>query len=223
MKPDDNIVDFQNRLLQWFSEYRRDFPWRETTDPFAVLLAEKLLQQTRARATVVDVYLQILSLFPNPQELGEANIEDIERIIAPLGLKYRAKELVTLAQELTERYQGNIPGDFHDLMSLTGIGEYCAYAVLCFAFGKQVPIVDTNIARFLHRLYNLPEPLPANPARKKYLYDIARILLTEANSRELNLAILDLCTLVCRPHKPLCETCPVSEYCHYSNRKMSSS
>ena len=95
------------------------------------------------------------------------------------------------------------------------VGDYCARAVLSFAYNQRVPIVDTNIARFLHRLCGIEKSLPANPARQKYLRSLATQLLPENGARDFNLAMLDVCAAVCTPQNPKCYACPLQEFCAY--------
>src|SRR5690606_26148747 len=103
----------------------------------------------------------------------------------------RANELKLAAQEILDRFGGELPRRFEDLLSIIGVGQYTARAVMCFAFKEDIAVVDTNVARFLHRLYCLEGPVPANPARKRSLIDIAQSLLPPARSGAFNLAILD--------------------------------
>lgn len=217
MLSEEGKVQFQENLLNWFVEFQRDFPWRRTSNPFYVLLAEKLLQQTVARQTVIDAYSKLITDYPDPFRLSQAKIQDIEDIIRPLGFLYRAKELRSLAQELVDRHNGQIPTKLADLLALTGVGDYAARAVLSFAFKQDVPIVDTNVARLLHRVFGINDPLPANPARKKFLINLAQEMLPLGKAREYNLAILDLCALVCKPQNPQCNQCPVRKLCIYGS------
>jgi A/G-specific adenine glycosylase len=211
--------ELQECLLIWFEQAHRDFPWRSQSDPYAILIAEKLLQQTAARDVVIQAYKQILGRYPTPRHLADADISDIQAIIRPLGLKYRSKELKAMAQELVAHHNGEVPRDLGKLIALPGIGEYSARAVLSFAFQEDTPVVDTNVARFLYRVYGLPGPLPANPARKKSLIKLAGALVPPGRSKEFNLAILDLCAQICRPSNPICSDCPVRAYCAYVTEK----
>lgn len=212
---DENQINLQISLLDWFEHERRSFPWRSQSDPFAILIAEKLLQQTAARAIVIIVYEQLIERYPSPYELGTADFEELEQILHPLGLGYRARELISLAKTLVEQYEGKVPNTLSALLSLPGVGDYIARAVLSFGFGVDVPVVDTNVARFLYRLYNLPGKLPSNPARNKRLIEMADKLLPRGRSKDWNLAILDLCALICKPKQPLCQLCPVQRFCIY--------
>lgn len=216
---DQNQINFQRSLLDWFDRERRSFPWRSQSDPFAILIAEKLLQQTAARAIVVIVYEKLIDRYPSPYELATADLKELEQTLHPLGLAYRARELILLAKTLVEQYEGKVPNTLSALLSLPGVGDYIARAVLSFGFGADVPVVDTNVARFLYRLYNLPGKLPSNPARNKRLIEMADNLLPRGRSKEWNLAILDLCALICKPKQPLCQLCPVQRFCTYQSTK----
>lgn len=218
MLSEESKPEFQNKLLAWFDEFQRDFPWRKTSNPFYILLAEKLLQQTVARHTVVSAYCELISKYPTPDSLARAEVRELEKIVQPLGFLYRAKELKFMAQELVDEHAGVIPSNLSDLLALTGVGDYSARAVLSFAFEQDVPIVDTNVARLLYRIFGINEPMPANPARKKSLINLANNLLPLGNSRKYNLAILDLCALICKPRIPICSQCPIREFCVYGSR-----
>ena len=125
---------FWNDLFDWHEYNCRNYPWRDTKDPFAILVAEKLLQQTTVRNIVVTVYCEILNLYPNPQALACASVAKLEELIQPLGLVYRSKELKQMAKELTECYSSQVPQNMEDLLELTGVGHYSARAVMSFAF-----------------------------------------------------------------------------------------
>lgn len=207
------IDEVQSNLITWFEKNGREFPWRETTNPFHILIAEKLLQQTIARSSVIDAYVAIITRYPTPKDLANAKIIDLQNIIKPLGLTYRANELIIMANEIHEKHGGNIPKDLNELLSLTGVGDYSARAILAFAYNEDVPIVDTNVARFIHRILGLDESIPTNPARSKKLRDYAKELLPQGKSRRFNFAVLDLCAAVCKPRNPECSICPIHNKC----------
>ena len=110
---------------------------------------------------------------------------------------------------------GVIPSELNQLMELPGIGDYMSRALLCFAFGKDTPIVDTNVARILYRLFDIKGEFPQNPARKRDLLETANRLVPDGKSREFNLAMLDLGALICQSRKPKCGTCPLSTNCTF--------
>lgn len=212
------ISSLQESLLSWFAENQRQLPWRGTSSPFAILVAEKLLQQTAAREFVVQAYLELVDRYPSPDDLARANTEDLEGIVAPLGLKYRATELKRLGQVLAEAHGNSVPNDYETLKQLPGIGEYIARAVLSFAFQDHIAVVDTNVARFLFRVFAIDMPIPANPARKRWLWSLADDLLPHGRSRQFNLAILDLCASLCLPQQPKCDKCPIQVQCAMGRR-----
>lgn len=200
-------------LLQWASSNGRDYPWRHTTDPYEILVAEKLLQQTSVRPDLVTAYTIILSKYPSPANLAGAQVADIEQIIQKLGLLYRAKDLVLMAQDVCEKFGGQIPKTLPELLSIFGVGDYSARAVLSFAYGLDYAVVDTNVARIIYRVNKLEEKFPANPARSRKLYSIVGDLLPEGYSREFNWAMIDLGALICSAKQPSCEKCPLIHRC----------
>lgn len=205
----------QATLIKWFGSARRDYPWRHAQDPYAILLAERLLQQTAARECLVDAYEQLLRKYPSPTSLAQADLSELEAAIRPLGFVYRAGLLRRMAQELVDRHAGLVPQSLNELLSLTGVGDYAARAVLSFAFGQDIAVVDTNVARFLYRLYGIEGPLPANPSRKRRLIELANSLVPPGHSKDYNLAVLDLGAQVCTPKKPKCVECPVNHFCAF--------
>jgi DNA (cytosine-5)-methyltransferase 1 len=209
------IEEIQLRLMYWFVQNKRDFPWRKTKDPYAVLLAEKLLQQTSVNEIVVNIYHHLLKQYPTINALSGANVKDLSLFIQPLGFKYRAKELKELAQVIVINHKGIIPNDLNSLLDLPGVGDYIARAVLCFAHGQRVPIVDTNVARLLYRLFGLNGKFPQNPARNRRLINLASNLVPEGNIKNHNLAVLDFCAIMCTSNNPKCEICPLLDLCYY--------
>lgn len=210
----DEVFKLQQLLLDWFIENHRDFPWRESRNPYYILIAEKLLQQTAVGERVITAYSTIISLCPTLQSLSQAKEEDLSQIVEPLGFHYRARELIKLARVIETEYYGELPKDYSKLIALPGIGEYTARAVLSFAYEQDIAIIDTNVARFLFRVFGIDSPMPSNPARNKLLENLATLVLPNGKSRNFNLAILDLCAAICRPQNPKCVICPVNAICN---------
>jgi A/G-specific adenine glycosylase len=195
------------------AEGRRTLPWRRTADPFRLLVAEKLLQQTAARQGVVRAYRAILTRWPTARELAAADVIDVWEIVEPLGLPYRASELVAMAKAVARKHGGTVPLERRKLLALPGVGEYSANAVLSFTGHEHAAVVDTNVARFLRRLFDLDRPQPANPARNRQLQRLASWLIVGASSRDLNYAILDLTNSYCVANEPRCERCLLRSLC----------
>ncbi|MDK2464716.1 MAG: A/G-specific adenine glycosylase [Candidatus Korarchaeota archaeon] len=199
-------------LLEWHRDNRRDYPWRRCGDPFRVLVAEVMLQRTRADQ-VEEVFTRFFEEFPDPSAAASADREKLERLLAPLGLRHRARRMGRLLSELLERHGGRIPDDYDELLKLPGVGPYTASAVLCFAFGRRIPIVDANVARFYVRFFGV-EPR-GRPHRDPEVLRLAEECLPEGRAREYNEALLDFAALVCGP-TPRCGSCPLRELCRYA-------
>lgn len=140
------LAGFRRAIRRWYAGNRRQFPWREMRQPWPTLIAEVLLRQTRA-STVARVYGGFLERWPTPQALAAARPAEVTTAIAPLGLGYRAAELVAIARQVVERFGGDVPADRKKLMAIPSVGDYTASAVLSHGFGKGEPTVDTNIVR----------------------------------------------------------------------------
>ncbi len=208
---------FNDTVLDWWKHNKRDLPWRRTSDPYQVLIAEMLLRKTTARQ-VATVYESFIFAYPSPKALAEADEEEVEEKIRPLGIsKVRAKLLVSLGKVLVEKFEGKIPCVVEDLLSLPGVGMYSANAVRCFAFYVDVPLIDTNFVRVISRFFGLVSSKSRAHTDPK-LWSFAERLIPEGKSREFNFAVLDFASLICKVPKPECIKCPVSGFCRYNNK-----
>lgn len=207
------VAWFRLRIRRWFREHARSFPWRDTSDPYSILIAELMLQQTSARK-VVPVYQAFLGRYPTAEALAGADELDIKSMIMPLGLQRRAARLIALALALVETHAGTVPRHERALLALPGVGPYTAGAVRSFAYGNRAAIPDTNVVRVLRRFFGLGEPTAPPPSTvPRHLRVAALELVPRAGARDFNLAILDFAALVCTHYAPACSTCPVNERC----------
>lgn len=209
----ERITSIQKELLTWFTQNGRVFPWRQTSDPYKVAVAEKLLQQTAVNEHVIHAYRVILKKHPTVDHLAVASPKELVPLIKPLGFEFRAEELPRMAQAVMQENGGEFPTELDELLALPGVGDYLARAILSFAHNADVPIVDTNVARLLHRMFGITESLPSNPARNRRLLGLAGRILPRGRSKEFNLACLDLCAKICTVRKPHCEVCPLQNEC----------
>ncbi len=147
------VPEFRDQVLAWYAVNRRSFPWRETRDPWAVLVSEGMLQQTQT-IRVVPKYEVFLAAFPEPAALAAAPAADLLRLWSGLGYNRRALALKAAATEIVSRFGGVLPDDEDHLLSLPGVGPYTARAVLAFAFDRPVVLIETNIrAVFIHEFF----------------------------------------------------------------------
>src|SRR6187455_344583 len=143
---------FRRRLLTWYSANGRDLPWRQTDDPYHILVSEVMLQQTQVDR-VLPKYHEWIEKYPTLGALAAAPEEEVNQTWRPLGYNVRPRRLHAIARESVARYGGELPGDEATLRSFKGIGAYTAGAVLSFAFGQRAAILDTNVARVLFRVF----------------------------------------------------------------------
>ncbi len=148
----DLIARVHEYLLQWYAVAARDLPWRGSSDPYAILVSEIMLQQTQVER-VLPKYRQFLEAFPTLQDLAAAPTAAVISAWLPLGYNRRAINLQAIARQVVQEYESLIPATVEELLKLKGIGRYTAGAVACFAYRQQVATVDTNIRRVLHRIF----------------------------------------------------------------------
>jgi A/G-specific adenine glycosylase len=158
--PADEIALFRGVVLGYYREHGRDLPWRRTTDPYAVLVSEVMLQQTQV-SRVIPKYEAFLARFPDVGALAEAPLADVLAIWSGLGYNRRAKSLKAAAEVIVAEHGGHVPNTVVGLTSLPGIGYATAAQVLAFAFGVGVPFLETNVRSvILHHFFEDAEQVP---------------------------------------------------------------
>ncbi|MDQ6797057.1 MAG: A/G-specific adenine glycosylase, partial [Actinomycetota bacterium] len=207
--PAPGLTAVQERVLTWGRRAYRDLPWRRTRDPWAILVSELMLQQTQA-ARVAPRWDAFLVRFPTASDCAAAAVGDVVREWAGLGYNRRAVNLHPAATAVVERYGGSLPDDLEALLGLPGVGPYTARAVLAFAFGADVGLVETNSARLLARA-GAGRPLTARDAQAW-----ADALVPPGRGWEWNQAVMDLGSTVCRRRAPDCAECPVEASCTWN-------
>jgi len=208
---------FWEHLLKWYKVNKREFPWRRTDNPYYIIIAEILLQQTNVRK-VTPVYKKIINIYETPEFLAAADIDDLEEIIKPLGLIYRAQRLIKIAEILVNRYNSKVPSNKKELKLLPGVGDYIADAVLCYGYHKKTIPIDTNVIRVFSRYYNLKSNYSRSRNDKGLLTKI-RSLYNFEDYKDSNLAVLDFASKVCKAKKPRCNICCLNDNCRYFNDK----
>jgi A/G-specific adenine glycosylase len=211
-------AEFRRALVRWFHKSGRGLPWRETRDPYAILVSEFMLQQTRV-ATVLAYYSKWLRLFPDFASLARASENDVLHAWQDLGYYNRARKLHSAAKIVQDQHEGIFPRDIAAIRKLPGVGRYTANAVATFAFDQAIPIVEANTARILARLFNLRTPIDQANGRKA-LWNHAATLVPKRGGRIHNSALVDLGALICLPRKPKCVSCPVKAFCRATNPKL---
>jgi A/G-specific adenine glycosylase len=207
----ERLAMAQRLLLAWYERAGRKLPWRETDDPYAILVSEMMLQQTQVDR-VLPKYREFLERFPTLAALAEAPTAEVIRAWAPLGYNMRAVRLQAIARQVMAEYEGQIPANVAELLKLKGVGRYTAGAIACFAHQQQVATVDTNIRRVLHRLFVGIEKAEA-PLRDDDTWKLAEVALPAGEAYRWNQALMDLGATVCSAAAPACESCPMQQAC----------
>jgi len=203
--------DLVEEMLSWYAEMGRDLPWRRTRDPYAILVSEIMLQQTRVE-TVLGRYESFLERFPTIADLAAAPLDDVLAEWSGLGYYRRPRGLHALAKAVVEHHDGEIPDTLEELLALPGLGPYTAAAVGSIAFGIPALSVDGNVGRIMCRLAGIEDDPRRAPVRRR-LEAMAADAMRRHPPGQVNQAIMELGARVCTPRSPSCDECPCSSYC----------
>jgi A/G-specific adenine glycosylase len=207
--PGPTLTALREAVLAWGGTAGRDLPWRQTREPWAVLVSELMLQQTQV-ARVASRWAAFLDRFPTPAACAAAPVGDVVRAWQGLGYNRRAVTLHRAAQAVVARHGGSLPADLDALVALPGVGPYTARAVLAFAFEADVGLVETNSARVLARAI---AGRPLSPVEAQATADD---LVPPGRSWAWNSAVTDLGATVCTKRAPDCAACPIAAWCAWA-------
>ena len=215
----DRAARFSAALRRWFRAHGRKLPWRETRDPYRVLVSEAMLQQTQV-SRVVGYYERFLDRFPTIDALAAATPGRVRESWEGLGYYARARNLQAAARVVTGN--GGLPSHPDDLQALPGVGRYTAGAVASFAFERRAALVDTNVARVLKRAFAPRADIKSGRGQQK-VWSIAESILPRTGKLTWthNQALMELGALVCTARVARCEACPVRRHCATGARKFS--
>jgi A/G-specific adenine glycosylase len=206
--------EFGMRLRRWYRRNARDLPWRRTRDPYRILVSELMLQQTQV-ARVLEFYPRFLAQFPSLEALAGARESQVVAAWDGLGYYARARNLHRLSRWVTrDGRDPSLPSEPRLLRELPGIGAYTAGAVASFAYGQRAPLVDTNVARVLTRVFR-PGLKPKRAKDQKAIWALAEASLPRTGSATWthNQALMELGALVCTARVKRCSECPVRSVC----------
>ncbi|MGH9257970.1 MAG: A/G-specific adenine glycosylase [Vicinamibacterales bacterium] len=206
---------FRRALLAWYDVHGRDLPWRNTADPYHILVSEIMLQQTQVDR-VLPKYHEWLDKYPSLEVLAGAPEAEVASTWRPLGYNIRPRRLHAIAREAVARYDGRLPSDADTLLSFKGIGAYTAGAIRSFAFGQRAAILDTNVARVLFRVFVGRGDVKAH-ATRRHLWAVSERLVPRKRVFDFNQALMDLGAMVCVARNPKCLVCPMRKICRTYN------
>ena len=194
-------------LLKWYSQYKRDLPWRRTKDPYLIWLSEIILQQTRV-AQGTEYYLRFAKTFPTPSSLASATEDKVLKLWQGLGYYSRARNLHAAAKSM----RGKFPRTYEGVRALKGVGDYTAAAICSIAYNMPYAVVDGNVYRVLSRVFGIDTPIDSTDGKKQFS-TLAQAQLDKENASEYNQAIMDFGATVCTPQSPQCAKCPLAAQC----------
>jgi len=207
------LAEFRAAIVAWFEREGRDYPWRRTHDPYAIMVSELMLQQTQV-ATVLGrgFYERWMRQFPDVTTLADASEDEILKAWEGLGYYRRARLLQQAARAIVTEHGGVFPTDAAAIRALPGVGDYTAGAVRSFAFNEAAPMVDGNIARVLARLFDYRDPVDSTLG-KRTLNAWSGKLAPVENARAFQSGLMELGQRICTPRSPDCRNCPVESFC----------
>lgn len=209
--PEKKILQFGNKLINWYHQHKRDLPWRNTQNPYHILLSEVILQQTRVNQGM-PYYHQFIDKYPTISDLANASEDEILRVWQGLGYYSRGRNLHATAKQIVEQFGGKVPETFQELIKLKGIGTYTAAAIASFAFHEPKAVVDGNVYRVISRYWGIEEDISSGKGKKKF-QEIATSLLPNTDSHNYNQSIMEFGAMHCTPKNPDCECCIFQDTC----------
>lgn len=205
-----NTKQFAHDLCDWYRLHYRKLPFRETSEPYNILVSELMLQQTQMD-TVIPYYERFIQRFPNVEALAKAPQTEVLKYWEGLGYYRRAKHLHETAKIIVSDYNGEFPNELNVIKKLKGVGDYTAGAIHSIAFNQPTPAIDGNVMRVLSRITEYPNDVSMKES-SDYFETILHSLIKHETPRDFTQAMMELGALVCKK-KPLCEICPLQKEC----------
>ncbi|RLV61472.1 adenine DNA glycosylase [Parashewanella curva] len=206
------IPSFSDRIINWYDIHgRKTLPWQQNKTPYKVWISEIMLQQTQV-ATVIPYFEKFMASFPSVSDLANAEQDEVLHHWTGLGYYARARNLHKAAQLIRDKYQGNFPTNFEDVINLPGIGRSTAGAVLSLSLSQHHAILDGNVKRVLAR-HGAISGWPGKKIVENQLWEIAERYTPKNEIQKYNQAMMDIGAMICTRSKPKCELCPVAVDC----------
>lgn len=198
-------------LITWYQDNKRDLPWRHTKNPYYIWISEIMLQQTRVEA-VKEYYARFIKKLPTLKDLADISEDELLKLWEGLGYYSRVRNMQKTAKKLIESGKDNLPNTKDELLSLPGIGEYTAGAILSISYNIPTLAIDGNVYRVIGRVYEIKESI-SKPATYKVYSKILEKLLPKENASDFTQSFMDLGSLICTPKNPKCVICPLNKKC----------
>ncbi|RZO99674.1 MAG: A/G-specific adenine glycosylase [Flavobacteriales bacterium] len=212
-------MSFENQLVKWYLNNKRELPWRENIDPYRVWISEIILQQTRV-VQGEKYFNNFIKKFPSLESLSSADESEVLKMWKGLGYYNRAINIHKTSKKITNTLNGIFPNTYNELIKLNGIGDYTASAISSICFNEYNPVVDGNVLRLISRYYGLKTPIDSLKGQRN-IREIGKKLISKvSNPGDFNQAMMEYGALVCSPF-PDCESCIFSSKCvAYMNKEV---
>lgn len=204
-------MNFSKILIYWYLQNKRDLPWRNTVNPYYIWLSEIILQQTRVDQGML-YYFKFIENFPELKNLALATEDEVLKLWQGLGYYSRARNLHYSAKYIVTELNGVFPSTYNEIIKLKGVGDYTASAIASICFNEATAVVDGNVYRVLARYFGINTPINSSKGIKEFK-QLAQQLLDIKKSNEHNQAIMEFGARLCKPQKPVCNTCPLNTGC----------
>ncbi len=204
-------MNFNSSLTYWYSENKRDLPWRRSKNPYNIWLSEIILQQTQIKQGL-PYYKAFISKFSTVEDLANASETEVLKLWQGLGYYSRARNLHFSAKYITEHLYGVFPKNYKDLLQLKGVGDYTASAIASICYEESVAVVDGNVYRVLARYFGIDTPINSTEGVKQFK-TLAESLLPDSNFGDYNQAVMEFGATQCKPQSPVCGECPLHVDC----------
>ncbi|WP_397364414.1 A/G-specific adenine glycosylase [Olleya sp. R77988] len=204
-------MNLSKQLINWYTDNKRDLPWRNTTNPYFIWLSEIILQQTQV-AQGLPYYNKFTSHFPTVFDLAKAEEQEVLKLWQGLGYYSRARNLHASAKYIVTEMNGKFPDTFDDILKLKGVGDYTASAIASICFNKATAVVDGNVYRALSRIYGIDTPINTGKGFKEFK-QLAQQLIDKKQPATFNQAIMEFGARLCKPKNPDCNSCPFNTKC----------
>ncbi|WP_341656466.1 A/G-specific adenine glycosylase [Blattabacterium cuenoti] len=204
-------MDFSKKIMNWYKKNHRKFPWRETKNPYYILVSEFILQQTRISQRTIKYYLNFIKKFPNLKKLAQAKEKDVLKKWEGLGYYSRAKYLHSFAKKL-KNDKKFFPKKYKELIKYKGIGPYTGAAIASICFHEIIPAIDGNAFRVFSRYFGIFNNITSTITKNRFRITVSKIMDFK-HPGIFNQAIMDLGSILCTPKSPKCLLCPVQDSC----------
>lgn len=205
------MMNFSNRLIQWYLANKRDLPWRNTKNPYNIWLSEIILQQTKVNQGL-PYYYRFTQKFPTIFDLAKAPEEQVLKLWQGLGYYSRARNLHFSAQYIVKELKGEFPVTYKELIKLKGVGDYTASAIASICSNEKAAVVDGNVYRLLARYFGIFTAINSSKGIKEFKL-LAQNLIDPKNAGTFNQAVMEFGATVCTPKKPKCSVCILKDSC----------